>query len=59
MKLVKQIIYKKNHKYYAILDNLCFLAKNLYNSTLYAVGQHYFNTKSCLSYIQVNKEFID
>jgi len=59
MKLVKQIIYKKNHKYYAILDNLCFLAKNLYNSTLYAVRQHYFNTKSYLSYIQVNKEFTD
>jgi len=57
--LVKQIIHKKSHKYYAILDNLCFLSKNLYNSTLYTVRQHYFNTKNYLSYIQVNKEFID
>lgn len=38
-------------------DHLCFLSKNLYNATLYAVRQHYFKTKSYLSYYQVNKEF--
>ena len=45
------------HKYYKELDRLCFLSKNLYNATLYAVRQHYFKTKKYLDYYQVNKEF--
>lgn len=36
---------------------MCFLSKNLYNATLYAVRQHYFQTKEYLNYCQVNKEF--
>lgn len=39
------------------VDYLCFLSKNLYNATLYAVRQHYFKTKRYLSYYQVNNEF--
>lgn len=46
-----------NHKYYKECDRLCFLSKNLYNATLYAVRQHYFKTKEYLNYNQVNKEF--
>lgn len=46
------------HRYYKELDHLCFLSKNLYNATLYAVRQHYFKTKEYLRYCQVNKEFI-
>lgn len=38
-------------------DHLCFLSKNLYNATLYAVRQYYFKTENYLSYYQVNKEF--
>ena len=34
----------KNKKLYRKLDHLCFLSKNLYNSTLYSVRQHYFKT---------------
>jgi len=45
------------HRYYKELDHLCFLSKNLYNATLYAVRQHYFKTKEYLNYCQVNKEF--
>lgn len=46
-----------NHKYYKECDRLCFLSKNLYNTTLYAVRQYYFKTGKYLNYNQVNKEF--
>ncbi len=52
----KQYI-KSTHKLYAELDHLCFLAKNLYNATLYTVRQHYFSTKQYLNYNAVNKLF--
>ena len=45
-------------KYYNVLDDFCFKAKNLYNSTLYAVRQYYFENKKYLSYANVNKQFI-
>ena len=57
MILAEKHIYKPTHKYYAELDNLCFLSKNLYNSTLYNVRQHYFNTGDYKNYNQVNFEF--
>lgn len=52
---IQQVSYQ--HRYYKELDHLCFLGKNLYNATLYAVRQHYFKTGEYLSYYQVNKEF--
>lgn len=52
---IHHISYK--HHDYAELDRLCFLSKNLYNSTLYAVRQHYFKTKQYLNYNQVNLAF--
>ena len=45
MKLVEQHIIKSNHKFYNELDNLCFLSKNLYNTALYEIRQHFFNSK--------------
>ena len=57
MVLAEKHIYKPTHKYYAELDNLCFLSKNLYNATLYDVRQHYFSTGNYKNYNQVNFEF--
>lgn len=54
---VEQHQITKNDSRFKEADRLCFLSKNLYNATLYAVRQHYFKTKSYLSYYQVNKEF--
>lgn len=56
---VKQIVYKKDNKDFKELDTLCFLSKNLYNSTLYAVRQHFFNTGEYLNYYEVTKLFTD
>lgn len=58
MTLVKQIQIKQSHCYYKELDKLCFLSKNLYNATLYAIRQHYFKTKEYLDFYKINNLFI-
>ena len=57
MILTEKTSYKHKDKEFKELDNLCFLSKNLYNATLYAVRQHYFKTKSYLNYYEVNRKF--
>lgn len=57
MQLVETHQFNYNHKYYKRLAHLCWLSKNLYNATLYAVRQHYFQTNQYLSYYDVNKQF--
>lgn len=56
MNLVERHIIKKSDTRYKELDNICFLSKNLYNATLYAFRQHYFNTEEFLGYLSLNKE---
>lgn len=55
--LIEKHIIKSTHRFFKELDNLCFLSKNLYNATLYAVRQQYFKNKSYLDYATVNKAF--
>ena len=57
MILVKQINYKITHKDYKELDKICFLSKNLYNSTLYRIREHFCKTGKFLNYYDVNKLF--
>lgn len=59
MVLVEKHIIKPKHKYYDEIDNLCWLSKNLYNSTLYNVRQYYFENKKLLKYQIINKMYID
>ena len=49
MKLTEQHIIKKSHPNFKEIDNLCFLSKNLYNSGLYSVRQHFFQTQEYLN----------
>lgn len=56
--LVEKHQIKYNSKEHKECDKLCFLSKNLYNSTLYAIRQHYFNTKKHLSFFEVRKQFV-
>ena len=56
---IGEIIIKHKHKYYNEADNLCWLSKNLYNSTLYSVRQYYFENKKFLKYQVVNKMYVD
>ena len=55
MTLVEQHQYSKDSKHYTELDHLCFLSKNLYNSSLYHIRKHYFETGNYLSYTKLNK----
>ena len=55
--LVEKHIIRESSLQYKELDLLCFLSKNLYNSTLYAIRQHYFTANKYLDYYKVNKQF--
>ena len=50
LQLTHQIIITQKHKYYAGLDYLCLLAKNLYNVALYNIRQQYFKDKTYINY---------
>ena len=56
MILVEKHIIKCNSFEYNELDNLCFLSKNLYNTALYKIRQHYFNTGKYLNKFQLINE---
>ena len=53
MILVERHIIKRNSFEYNELDNLCFLSKNLYNTALYRIRQHYFDTGKYLNKFQL------
>ena len=55
LQLTQQIITTQKHKYYAGLDYLCLLAKNLYNVALYNIRQQYFKDKTYLNYNTLDK----
>ena len=56
MILCERHIIKKSHPFYNECDNLTFLAKNLYNSTLYFQRDSFFN-KDFKNYYDVNRVF--
>ena len=56
MILCERHIIKKSHPFYDECDNLTFLAKNLYNSTLYFQRDSFFN-QDFKNYYDVNRVF--
>ena len=58
MRLTEIIQITRENKLYNELDRFCFLSKNLYNSSLYAIRQYFFNTKKYKNYNSLNKDFI-
>ena len=51
------IVVKKNNPLYQEIDKVCFLSKNLFNSTLYAERQSLFKDGVFKFYNTINKEF--
>ena len=49
MILSERHIIKHNHKYFKEIDEICFNSKNLYNTGLYRVRQHFFENKKYLN----------
>ena len=58
MILSERHIIKKSNSLYSELDNLCFLSKNIYNSSLYAIRQYYFEKKKYISLVSLNNNFV-
>ena len=54
--LIEKHIIKSRHKYYNKCDEITFLAKNVYNATLYEQRQSFFRN-DFMSYYDVNKKF--
>ena len=47
---------KLNKQYFSIIDELSFRVKNLYNSTLYEIYNHYDSDKQYLNYNSMDKK---
>ena len=58
MTLVETTIVKPDNELFPILDNLCFLSKNVYNSAVYQYRQSYIFDKKKLSYPIINNMFV-
>jgi len=57
MRLTEKHIIRKNNKDWKEIDNLCFLSKNLYNSALYFIKNHYKETGKFIRYNDLEREF--
>lgn len=49
MQLVEKHLINSGHQFFDECSNLCFLSKNLYNSTLFNIRKHYFESKKYLN----------
>lgn len=58
MYLVEQHIITSNDKRYKMLDNICFLSKNLYNAGLYVVKQEFLSTGKWIRCTDLNKKMV-
>ena len=53
----EQIIIKKDHPKFKIIDEMCFNSKNLYNEANYVIRQEFIENGNYISYYDMNKEF--
>lgn len=52
------LVVNKGSPYYNILDELCFLSKNLYNASLYEIRKQFKDTKTFLSAFSLINQFV-
>lgn len=53
----EQIVIKRNHPKYKVIDQHCFYSKNLYNEANYVLRQEFIKNGKYISYYDMNKEF--
>ena len=53
----EQIIIKRNHPKFKVIDQQCFYSKNLYNEANYTIRQEFIKNNNYISYRDMNKEF--
>lgn len=54
---IEQIIIRKNHPKFKIIDRQCFHSKNLYNEANYAIRQKFIKDGEYIPYKDMNFEF--
>lgn len=54
---VEQIIIRKNHPKFKIIDQQCFHSKNLYNEANYVIRQEFIETGKYIKYKDMNFDF--
>lgn len=54
---IDQIIIRKNHPKFKIIDQQCFHSKNLYNEANYVIRQEFTSNGDYINYFDMNKEF--
>lgn len=54
---IEQIIIRKSHPKFKIIDQQCFHSKNLYNEANYEIRQRFINDGEYISYKDMNFEF--
>ena len=55
MKLIERHTIKKTNPLYDDIDRLCFLSKNVFNSTLYVIKQAFINKEQILKYVELDR----
>lgn len=53
----EQIIIKKDHPKFKLIDEMCFNSKNLYNEANYVIRQKFIESGEYINYYDMNKEF--
>lgn len=53
----EQIIIRKNHPKFKVIDEMCFHSKNLYNEANYEIRQEFIKNGNYINYYDMNKEF--
>lgn len=54
---MEQIVIRKSHPKYKVIDQQCFHSKNLYNEANYIIRQEFISNKNYISYYDMNKDF--
>lgn len=54
---IEQVIIKKSHPKFRIIDKQCLYSKNLYNEANYCIRQEFINNKKYVLYKDMNFEF--
>ena len=53
---VEQIVIKKGHAKFKIIDEMCLKSKDLYNYANYIIRQEFINNDHYIKYMDMNKE---
>lgn len=54
---IEQIVIKKSHPKFKIIDQQCFHSKNLYNEANYIIRQEFIKNGNYISYYDMNRDF--